>query len=226
MRKPFRAGTLLILLLPVLLSIPGEGAKERGFEDVNIEKFLEFRIDFTEGDRLKLEMDLISDPRPVSIFLIKGEQSYREWIDSEYVDVSAIKNGTDVTNVSISFTVVENFSIQNTTSYSNSISIGEKDAYFLIIALHRDAGMSTEDVLTRATVVSYDIRWKIEEREFDLNLCIAAVGIFIVGAVMVGIAIYLGRKGGQDPEPETGQERHGAPRSGHIGTGRKAPPLD
>ncbi|MFW3145540.1 MAG: hypothetical protein ACMUIE_01865 [Thermoplasmatota archaeon] len=224
MRRSILLGFLGILLVPLLLSIPSEGVREKGFEDVNIEKFLEFGIDFTDGERLKLEIDLESDPHPVSVFLIKGEFSHQEWIDSEFIDITAIKNGTDVTNVSISFTVVKGFSIQNTTSYTNSISIGDKDTYYLIIALHRDAGMSTDDVLTRATVVSYDIRWTIEEREFDLSLCLAAVAIFVIGTVLVGIALYLGRRNKRHSEMEVDQKsQFNGPET--MRTGRKAPPL-
>jgi len=184
-----------------------------GTDDVSIERYIEFEIHFDHGDSLHIEVDILAAPYPITIFLIKGEDAHRQWLETEDVDIGAIKNGTDVSNMTVDFRVIENFSEQNTTSFKKSIDIGEQDTYYLVITLHRYSGMSSEDALSRATEVQYSVDWSIEEKEVPWYLLIFAGILFAIGVVLIGMYFHSTRKAGSEPmdTEEVSDDRRPAP---------------
>ncbi|MFO8051321.1 MAG: hypothetical protein R6V01_06440 [Thermoplasmatota archaeon] len=185
MRLPRSLLVLLIIVISSLFFDLDAEAAETGTDVVNIETYIEFRIDFESGDSLELRAEVLSDPYPISVFLLKGEDAYDDWVESETVDIDAIRNGSVSMNRTSSFQVIENFSEKNTTSFKNSVKIGEHDSYFLIIALHRNDDMEVQDLLDRATRVSYEVDWEVNEKELNLTLLIIAIIFFIMGSVLL-----------------------------------------
>ncbi|MGA1793199.1 MAG: hypothetical protein ACMUHM_04550 [Thermoplasmatota archaeon] len=191
-----RYGAVLIfasLLILLISSTPGAIGAEEGRKDVNIERYIEFRIEFNSGDRLRLEASIEASPYPVSIFLIKGEDAYSDWVESEDVDVQEILDGKNVSDMNVTFQVVENFSERNTTSFDRSIRIGDPDTYFLIIAIYRDSSMTTEEVMSRASQVDYNVDWSIENKEFPWLWVAFSLGLFVVGTGFI-IAYIVSRR--------------------------------
>jgi len=219
---PFILG-VIVLLLPSGI----EGAQE-DTADVNIEKYIEFRIEFDHGDKLHLKATIDASPYPVSIFLMKGETAYKNWTDSEDVDVQAIKEGKNVSNMNVAFQVIENFSIQNTTSFNEEIDIGDRDTYYLIIALHKEASMSTEDVLARASAVEYSVEWQIKEKDVPYEL-LALAALFLIAGIGFLVAYFINRKRQmesmeEEEETPTPERRREPPvRDGRER--RRAPPM-
>jgi hypothetical protein len=193
MRPKVHLMTALAGFLILLLSIHGADGAEEGFTNVDIEKYIEFRLEFDHGDKLHIEAEIIASPYPITIILMKGEEAYQDWTESEDVDIQAILDGDNVSNMNIAFEVIENFSQQNTTNFQEEIDIGEKDTYFLIIALHRESSMSTEDVMSRASQVQYRVDWKIEEKDVPYELLALAAFFFLAGVGFL-VAYYISRK--------------------------------
>jgi len=184
---------LASILTLLVISSPGVLGAQEGKEDVNIEKYIEFRIDYSSGDRLHLEARIDASPYPVSIFLIKGEDAYSDWIESEDVDVQAILDGKNVSDMNVTFQVVENFSERNTTSFDRSMNIGDHDIYFLIIALYRDSSMSTEEVMSRASLVDYNVDWHKENKKIPWGYLGLSLLFFLAGSAFI-IAYFVSRK--------------------------------
>jgi hypothetical protein len=212
----------------LMISFTGVSATQDGTADVNIEKYIEFKIEFDEGEKLHIEAEIEASPYPVSIFLMKGEKAYEDWTESEDVDVQAIIDGENVTDITVSFKVIENFSEKNTTNFQGSIDIGDQDTYFLIIALHRDSSMTPKDLLSRASEVHYVVEWGVEDKDVPWGLLIPA-GIFLIAGIGFIAAYYLTSSRNQIQIEDTEEER---PRD-RIGKGshripqdrRRAPPM-
>ena len=219
---------LISLCALVLSAYPSMTAAEEGTKDVNIERYLEFRMEFDSGDRLHLEATVEASPYPVTIFLVKGEEAYADWIESEDVDVQKILDGKNVSDMNVTFQVIENFSEKNVTSFQRSIDIGDKDTYFLVIALYRDSSMSTEEVMSRASQVQYDIDWKIENKDFPWEIMALAAVIFLTGSAFI-IAYFVGRRrylSRMDQQEANGPGKIGAPPDDiDIRERRRAPPM-
>lgn len=182
-----------ISALALMLSLPETDAVQEGSTDVNIERYMEFRIEFDHGDKLHLKADVVASPYPVSIFLMKGEEAYQDWTESEDVDVQAIINGANVSDMNVAFQVIENFSRDNITNFKESIDIGERDTYYLIIALHRDASMTPEEIMSRASEVQYDVVWEIKEKDVPWGLLVLAAFFLLAGAGFL-TAYFISRR--------------------------------
>jgi hypothetical protein len=209
--------------LLVFISIPETAAIE-DTEDVSIERYIEFEITFDHGDKLHIEAEILASPYPIAVFLIKGADAYEQWLDTEDVDINAIKNGTDVSDMNVSFQVVENFSEQNITSFDKEIDIGEQDTYYFVISLHRYAGMTTEDALTRASEVQYSVDWSIEEKDVPWYLLIFAAILFLIGAVLIAMYFYSIQKARSELREMEEAEQVRRPLPGR-GPPRERPPV-
>lgn len=221
-----------ILILTFLSIMPqGINGAQEGTTDVNIERYVEFRIEYNQGDRLHLEARIEASPYPVSVFLIKGEDAYDDWIESEEIDLQAIQEGKNVTEVNVTFMVVENFSERNTTLFHRTLNIGEKDTYFLIIALYRDAAMTPEEALSRASQVDYIVDWEIERdglsRGMLLFLVTIAIVLFLAGSAFIILYFIQRRKYLAEMEAEMDEGRRNASPKIDAGRppGKRAPPL-
>jgi hypothetical protein len=220
---------VLMWISLLILAIPGAIGAQEGTTDVNIEKYIEFRLEFDHGDKLHIEAVIDSSPYPVSIFLMKGEEAYQDWTDSEDVDVQSILDGDNVSDMTVAFQVIENFSLDNTTHFDMKIDIGERDTYFLVIALHRESTMSTEEILSRASEVQYSVEWRIEEKNVPYELLGLAAIFFLVGIGFL-VAYYMSRKrkmGSEEMEEEeeaTFERRRDPPRP-VPGDRKRAPPM-
>ncbi|MBN1540044.1 MAG: hypothetical protein JW939_07855 [Candidatus Thermoplasmatota archaeon] len=230
MRRVAVLAPMLILTFLSFVPLGVSGAQE-GTTDVNIERYIEFRIEYDKGDMLHLEARIEASPYPVSVFLIKGEEAYDDWIESEEIDLQDIQEGKNVTEINTTFQVVENFSERNTTFFQRTLNIGEKDTYFLIIALHRDASMTPDDALSRASQVDYIVDWKIEEEGLSkgmfLLLVTIAVVLFLAGSALMIMYFIQRRRYLAEMEANGSDEREGPhPTCVKAGSrGKRAPPL-
>jgi hypothetical protein len=200
-------------------------AGENKIDVVNIETYVQITIDFFDGDSLHLEADITAQPYPVSVILIKGEDSFNDWIESETVDVEAIKNGSQPQNRTDTFVVIENFSKKNITEFSPSIDIGEHDTYYLIIALYRESGMDINDLLGRATEVNYAVDWEVESKELNVTLIIIAVVSFFIGLVFLVLYFISRARAMEEGEIEENEDPGEKKRQPSIDTRRRSPPL-
>jgi hypothetical protein len=194
---PMRHGAFLLfasLITIIVISAPDALGAQEGRKDVNIEKYIEFEIGYSSGDRLHLEARIDASPYPVSIFLIKGEDAYDDWIGSEDVDVQAILDGKNVSDMNVTFQVVENFSERNITSFDRSIDIGDHDTYYLIIALYRDSSMTTEEVMSRASQVDYYVDWDAENKEVPWGMLGLSLLFFVAGSALITAYIISRRR--------------------------------
>ncbi|MEA3558176.1 MAG: hypothetical protein U9R75_02885 [Candidatus Thermoplasmatota archaeon] len=231
MKRPWILMLFVLLSILPVLSLLEVDAVEEGSDVVNIETYIEFRIEFDSGDTLHLDAEASSEQYPISVFLLRGQNSFDDWIESETVDIGSIKNGSSSMNRTSSFQVIDNFSFQNTTSFENSIDIGEHDTYFLIIALHRDSKMDTDDILSRATQVEYKVDWSIETKSLNVPLLIVAIVLFIIGIVFIAFYYisYSRAKMALEEEAEVEKDRKPRPRGPPMridrGRGGRSPPL-
>lgn len=225
-----KASKVLLLSITALfiamLIIPYDAAGESGNDVVNIETYLHFRIEFQDGDSLKIDAEITSSAHPISVFLIKGEKSFEDWEESEIVDIGSLMNGSSSVNRMSSFQVISGFSKENVTEFSSSIDIGEHDTYFLVIALHRDEDMDVDDLLQRVTEVTYEVDWEVESKELNYTLLAVAVVSFILGSIFLIIYIISWKRAKDAAASEEGpdtnitrDERGSSPR------GRRSPPL-
>ncbi len=205
-----------ILLLP---SASGEIKKETSL--IDIDHYEETWIGFDSGDSIRITVRTGATEYPISVFLLKGKEARSAWIESEEVDLEAIKAGEGVPDQNTTFQVVSPFSKRNVTSFDGSITLGEHDDYYVVIALYRDSNMSTEEVLEMATLVDFEVEWEINEKEVPWYLLIIAVALFIIGGALV--MIYFWRGGEEEQEYDEGPSRtHG--RGAPGGDVRRAPP--
>jgi len=216
---------LASLIAVIVISAPEVLGAQEGRKDVNIEKYIEFEIGYSSGDRLHLEARIDASPYPVSIFLIKGQDAYDDWIESEDVDVQAILDGKNVSDMNVTFQVVENFSERNTTTFDRSINIGDHDTYFLIIALYRDSSMTTDEVMSRASQVDYYVDWDTENKEVPWGLLALSLLFFVAGSALIAAYIisrkrYLARLEAE----EEGPSETDRPPVRRFDEARKAPP--
>lgn len=174
-----------VIVAAFLLLSPVDGETANDSEDVDIDSYIFIEIDFSSGDNLELDAEISSSNDPISFFLIKGEDEFQRWRDTEEIDIQAILEGENVTDEDDNFTVIKNFSMTNITYFSGSISIGEKDTYYLVIVIFREEGMSKDDILSRGSRVTYDVAWETEERELDVWLLLLAVVIGVIGLALI-----------------------------------------
>ncbi len=211
--------SLMVILGPILLlpSASGEIKKETAL--IDIDHYEETWIGFDSGDSIRITVGAGATGYPISVFLLKGEEARSAWIESEEVDLEAIKAGEGVPDQNTTFQVVSPFSRRNVTSFDGSITLGEHDDYYVVIALYRDSAMSTGEVLERATLVNYEVEWEISEKEVPWYLLIIAVAFFVIGAVL--LMIYFWRRGEEEPEDDRSSPIQGGAPGGGI---RRAPP--
>lgn len=223
MGKWSRALLLITVSLALASSLPTARAeKVEGTAVVDIERPFERSIDFTEGDTLDLKAEISATPYPITVFLLKGEEAHDEWLSTEEVDLEKIRHGENVTG-NTTFEVIINFSKKNVTAFSNEISIGSNDAYYLVVILHRDQFMSAEALLERTSSVDYVMEWTIEERSYPYYLIPVAVILFAIGAALIVYALWsLTRRELKEDERERSQER---PRTRTIPPVRRGPPV-
>ena len=185
---------------------------------VDIDHYEEVEISFDSGESIRITVRTGATEYPISVFLLKGEEARSAWIESEEVDLEAIKSGVGVPDQNTTFQVVSPFSRRNVTSFDGSITLGEHDDYYVVIALYRDSTMSTEEVLNeRATLVDYEVEWVISEKDVPWHWLIIAVAFFVIGAALLGIYFWRGAK--EEPEYDEGPSRaHG------VGDIRRSPP--
>lgn len=203
----------VVLVLSILILCPfnlmtASAERRSAVELVDIDRPLVFTLDYREGDRMTISASVHVAGPPVSVFLIKGTDSYRDWVRSEDVDIDDIKTGNASSGMNSTFLVVVNFSMMNITDFDRSIDIGDRDVYHLVIALHRYAGMPAVDILLMTTTVDYDISWEFDEKEVPLWLLPLAMLFFIAGTVLV--VYYVWTRIVHIPQPPSG---------GPIGTG-------
>jgi hypothetical protein len=172
-------------------------------------------MDFSKGDRMALSATVSSVGSPISIFLIKGTISYNDWVRSEEVDLDDIKTGNASSGTNTTFLVVSNFSLMNTTGFEGRIEIGDRDVYYLVIALHRYAGMPAKDILLMTSTVDYDVSWEFEEKDIPLWLVPIAVLFFVVGVALVVYSLWK-----RTPRAPEGPKTREASRAQTKGQGR------
>jgi hypothetical protein len=170
---------------------------------------------------MRLSAHVQVDGPPVSVFLIKGAGSYNEWRESEDVDIDDIKAGNASAGMNTTFKVVINFSVMNVTDFDRTLDIGDKDLYYLIIALHRYSGMPAKDVLLMTTLVDYDVKWDFEDKYVPLWLLPVAFLFFIAGTVMV--VYYVWRTSVRVPEQAKDGHIRSGPRGRNPGDGLRRP---
>ena len=184
----FKFLTLLLVSLASIILLPGwSGEVAEDSEDVDIDSYIVIKIEFSSGDSMNVDAEISASGDPVTIFMIKGDDDFDQWKETEEVDIQAIMAGENVTDSSDEFRVIENFSMKNTTQFSGSISLGDRDNYYLVIVIHREEGMSKEDILSRGSRVSYNVEWKTEEKE--LNYWLLAIAAFI-GLIGIGLIVF------------------------------------
>ncbi len=200
----------ILFLCPLTLQV-NSAERRSAVEVIDIDRPLVFTIDFNAGDRMSLSVAVDVAGPPVSVFLIKGTTSYRDWVRSEDVDIDDIKTGNASSGMNSTFLVVANFSIMNITEFDRTIGIGDKDVYYLVIALHRYAGMPAVDILLMTSTVDYEISWEFDDKDVPLWLLPLAMLFFIAGTVLV--VYYVWTRTVRVPE---------LPAEGHIGPNRGA----
>jgi len=212
----------MILMFASLLMFPlAEGKVVEDERDVDIDSYVWIRIDFDEGDGLELKADISAAPDPVSVFLIKGTEEFERWRATEDLDIDSVKGGNSSSSGNDTFVVVENFSESNITSFSRSMSIGERDTYYLVIVIYRDPAMDAQEVLGRASRVSYRVEWNIERKEVPYYLIPVAVTLFVIGLVLILHYFRSVKRAGSGDEEGP---RPGKPNGPGQGSGRFRPP--
>jgi hypothetical protein len=171
----------VFLLLPMV-----NGEKIEDEEDVDIDSYISLKIEFTSGDSLDLEADIEVSKDPISVFLIKGDEEFSRWRESEEIDIQAILAGENVSGTD-TFKVIKDFSKNNVTEFTSSLTIGEKDTYYLVIVIYRNIEMSKEDILSRGSRVTYMVKWT--ENEKDVPYWLLGVAAFI-GLIGIGLIWY------------------------------------
>jgi hypothetical protein len=221
---------MFLIFSLIALLIPSAGAeREEGTRTVDIDNPFELDpIEFDHGDKLRIDANMEASPSPISVLLMKGDEAYNDWIESESVDIEEIKNGKNVSGMNVSIEVIDNFSKINVTSFEESIDIGERDTYYLLIVLHRDSSMEPNEVLTMASSVTYDIEWNIEEKDVPWGYLILAGFFLLAGAGF--IAAYLISRRRYLAEMESGnddliKDQARSPRDRPDRERRRAPPM-
>ena len=219
-RTPMLLIASIIIIGSMIPMASGEIRAETAI--VDIDHYEEVEIEFDSGDSIRITVRTGATEYPISVFLLKGEEARSAWIESEAVDLEAIKSGEGVPDQNTTFQVVSPFSRRNVTSFDGSITLGEHDVYYVVIALYRDSNMSTQEVLNeRATLVDYEVEWEISEKEVPWHWLLIAVAFFVLGAAL--LIIYFWRGGNEGPEHDEGPSRtHGMGAIG--GDVRRAPP--
>lgn len=198
-----------VFLLIVMLAPAVSGERVEDSADVDIDRYITVEMVFDEGDHFDIEATVTSSRDPVSVYLFKGEQDLQMFIDTEEVDIDAIKAGENTTDSNNTFRVIMDFSRENVTSFQESISIGEKDTYYLVIAIHRVSGMSKEEVLGLGTRVNYKITYEEVEKDVPYYLIPIAALVFIIGIGLIVLYFRMGSKEAENekeaPIPERGR---------------------
>ena len=190
--RHLRALVLLVLALFILQAVSsfasGEVFEERTY--IDIEQYEEKRIDFDSGDRITISLKITSYAYPVTVMLIKGEEDYRSFKDTDFIDIEAIKNGEEVDFDNVSYRVVGGFSARNVTEYDNSLSLGDHDTYYVLVILYRDRNMSYNEILTRTTTVDYRLEYEVENKEVPYYLIPIAGFLLIAGLGLIGFYFW------------------------------------
>lgn len=209
---PFLVVSITAILL--LSGVNGEMVEES--KDVDIDSYIVIEIEFSSGEKMDLEAEITASNDPISLFLIKGSEDFNKWKDTEEVDIQAIMAGENVSGENNLFRVILDFSEKNTTEYTNSISIGDQDTYYLVIVIHREEGMSKEDILSRGSRVHYKVTWEEEEKELNIQLLIIAGFIGLIG---IGLIIFYFKT------KDDGEEKEEEPPRGHERPERPERPI-
>ena len=214
--------SISLLSVVLLLSpfVDAEETKEQGH--VDIDQSITIKIEFDEGESMSLDAEITASKDPVSIFLIKGEEEYQVWRETEDIDIQAIMAGENVTSGNGTFIVIENFSESNVTNFSESMSIGEKDTYYLVIVIFRETGMSKADILSRGSTVDYNVEWNEETKEVPYYLIPVAILFALLG---IGLIIFYFRSNKQDEKGHEEEDPIHRGRSPLPPSGRRAPPM-
>ena len=221
----WKAPLIAILMVAMIgLVLPQAGAeKEVRTAIVDIDHYEETLMEFRSGDNIKITVRAGDTDYPISVFLLKGEEARSAWVESEEVDLEAIKAGQGVPDQNTTFQVVSPFSRRNVTSFDGSITIGEHDDYYLIIALYRDSSMSTDEVLhERTTQVDYEVEWKISEKEIPWHIALFAVAFFALGVLLIILYFWKGKE--EEEADDDGAPPHARGRAPYGGDIRRAPP--
>ncbi len=215
-RTPMLLIASIIIMGSMMPMASGEVHAETAI--VDIDHYEEVEIRFDSGDSVKITVRTGATEYPISVFLLKGEEARSAWIESEEVDLEAIKSGEGVPDQNTTFQVVSPFSRRNVTSFDGSITLGEHDDYYVVIALYRDSTMSTEEVLNqRVTLVDYEVEWEIGEKDVPWHWLIIAAAFLIMGSAL--LIMYFWRREKEEPDYDEAPPRaHGA------GDVRRAPP--
>jgi hypothetical protein len=185
---------IILLAVPLMVRAASAEIVERSGVFINIEEYEVNKIEFDKGDRVTISLQLTSYAYPVSVLLIKGDEDFDQFVESDKVDLEAIKEGKDVDLDNISYRVVGGFSARNVTDYHNSISLGQRDTYYVVIILYRNSNMSYQEILsTRATTVDYKLEYDIDEKVVPWYLLPIAAIIFIIGLSMVVYYVWRSR---------------------------------
>jgi hypothetical protein len=193
---------LMIMVLPLASADTIEDSA-----DIDIDTYKTIEIEFKDGESLELKAIITADPDPVTVFLIKGDQEYQKWKETEDIDINAILAGENVTSSNSTFKVIQSFSQENTRFFEGSLSIGEKDTYYLVITIHREEDMSKDDILSRAARVDYIVEYKEKEKDVPYYLIPIAVIIFLIGLVLIVIGVRSMRADSTEPEEKVPERR-------------------
>ncbi len=171
-------------------------------QDVDIDSYITLEMIFDSGESLEIDATITASPDPITVFLIKGEDEFEKWKSTEDIDINAIMNGEDVPATNSTFVVINSFSETNTTFFESSISIGEKDSYYLVIVIHRDVNMTKEEILSLASRVDYIVTYEEKEKDVPYYLIPIAILVFIIGIALIVFYLRSVRKESQVEEEE------------------------
>jgi hypothetical protein len=179
---------LLVAAILLIALVPGATAGSYvKSEIVDIERYIDIRINFTKGEAMGISAHIVALSYPVNVMLIKGEEEFRKFQESDFVDLEEIKSG-NITDKNVTFQVVQGFSRENVTEFESSIRIGDHDMYHLVIMLYRDSSMDPDTVLrSRVTIVNIDAEWEVRNNEVQWFLIPIAAFALLVG---IGLLAY------------------------------------
>jgi len=177
------------------------------FEDqsvVDIERYVDIPILKDGSDPLEISAEITSLNYPITILLIKGDEEYEKFRQSDLVDLSEIEKG-NLTDPVIPVTIVSGFSAMNVTRFIQTIRISDRDSYHLVIMLYRDSSMDPDEVLTtRVTLVNIKVEWDEVVNQVPWFLVPVAIILAIIGIALVTYYFWPRKK----EEPPTPQPRH------------------
>ncbi len=216
-------GKLIVFIIFATLSLallPFTDAKTIDeSKDVDIDSYITLKMIFDSGESLEIDATITASPDPITVFLIKGDDEFEKWKSTEDIDIDAIMNGEEVPVTNSTFVVINSFSETNTTFFESSISIGEKDTYYLVIVIHRDVNMTKEEILSLASRVDYIVTFEEKEKDVPYYLIPIAILVFILGIALIVFYLRSVRKESHMEEEEPPSRSRAPPPRG------RAPPF-